>query len=345
MMQNERGNVIRILITNLPAIIAIALMSLVLNIVLDYNFILSFIVLAIAYVVLGIIVEIVLEKISVSNRKKQPVSQVNRQPRPKVTDDQQDTQPVRKISTAPYAEYAAERLKKTKLNFNDLLVVDSRESIEKKNEETENKVTIINDYSTLLKKVKPKETPIPVTKTVSVEKINEEKQEVKEIKPVIKEKVQPAIKEKEQEKEVLFTDTSDSFEDFTVKPADALEAESIKIRNEIDKRLANDSKVTLPAKKKISPLPETFTFDKNVKDDKEEQEKPELKEIPQDLKITSEPTVVDSDIEEFNEISFTSDEVKAEDDDKAVADSELISQLYQPVEVKKKQPFWKRFFQ
>lgn len=337
-MQNERGNVIRILITNLPAIIAIALMSIALKVVLNYNFILSFIVLAIAYVVLGIIVEMILDKMALSDVKRQPVVQVNKQGKPKIVDltDEPKKQPARKISTAPYAEYAAERLRKTKLNFNDLLVVDNNNNETViKNEETDNKVTIINDYSALLKKVKPKETVAPVSKTVSVEKINEEKAE-----KVVAEK--PLTKDTE----LFTTETSNSLEDFTVKNADDLEEESNKIKNEIDKRLSTDNKFALPFnKKKASTPPETFTFEKNVNTEKEEQEpnKDEPKDIPQDFVITNEKTNEENNIDDFDDISFKAEEINAEND-KAVADSELINQLYKPTEVKKKQPFWKRWF-
>lgn len=138
-MQNERNRFINVLKTNIPAVIVILIMTIALKIALDYNVILSFIILCIAYVVLGIIVEFILEKIEGTRTVQEPQYRSERQVKPKLVDLSDDSditikqRPVRKITTSPNAAEVAQRLRKTKLNFDDLLTLsDTPQTVRRK---------------------------------------------------------------------------------------------------------------------------------------------------------------------------------------------------------------------
>lgn len=342
-MKKEKNTIINVLKTNIPAIIVILIMTIALKIALDYNVILSFIILCIAYVVLGIIVEFILEKIEGPQTRQATSYRTERQVRPRLVDLTDDSdisvkerkeRPVRRISTSPSAAEVAQRLRKTKFNFDDLLTLsDTNDSKVKEEKVITNKVSIINDYSTLLNKAKqPKESETEETvvkNTVNVGKITDDT---------------PVDKAEKVEKEKRTVDESFTFmddNDFSVKSADHLESVSQKIKSEVDKRLSDSRQSKLPYKKKKSdPLMEDLTFD--IKEEEKEEEKKIEVESLDDFKITREEEK--SEDEALEDIFFEPDSV--EGNDMAVADSDLINELYteKEEEPKKKQPFWKNLF-
>ena len=348
-MQNERDKVINILKTNLPAIVVILLMTIALNIALDYNVFLSFIVLSIAYVVLGIVIEMILERFSSTTTKtyeRQAHSQTStKSVQPKLVDLTHDEnisikkKPVKKITTSPSAAVVAQRLKKTKLNFDDLLALSDTAESKSKDETvvfTQSKVSVINDYSTLLNKVKAKEnsseSEANVSKTVSVEKITETVE--KDIK----------VDEEDTFDEEFSFDDNDNFDEFSVKSADTIEYESKKIQSEIDKRLLdNKSTVVPPIKKKTTSLLESLSFNFKSKEEEKEEVEEEVEDLD-DFQVVKEEETYEEEV--LDDVSFDV-EAMDENGDKAVADRNLINELYttsKEPEVKKKQPFWKRLF-
>ncbi|NLN03826.1 MAG: hypothetical protein GX166_03255 [Clostridiaceae bacterium] len=337
-MQNERNRFINVLKTNIPAIIVILIMTIALKIALDYNVILSFVVLCIAYVVLGIIVEVVLEKIEGAKTVREPVHRSERQARPKLVDLTDDSdieikqRAARRITTSPNAAEVAQRLRKTQFNFDDLLTLSDTPEAKKREEKVfTSKVSVINDYSTLLNKAKqakkePEVEETEVKSTVSVEKISDSE----------------AYDRFESER----TDIDESYtfmddNDFTVRPAEDLESVSEKIKHEVEKRLSDSKKTIFPKRKKGTALMEDLTFD--TQEEEEEIEKVEEVENLDDFKIERKEDKKEEEV--LEDIFFEPDGVDG--NDMAVADADLIDELYteKEEEPKKKLPFWKNLFQ
>jgi hypothetical protein len=334
-MQNERNRFINVLKTNIPAVIVILIMTIALKIALDYNVILSFIILCIAYVVLGIIVEFILEKIEGTRTVQEPQYRSERQVKPKLVDLSDDSditikqRPVRKITTSPNAAEVAQRLRKTKLNFDDLLTLsDTPQTVRSEEKVLASKVSVINDYSTLLNKAKqtqeePEAAQTEIKSTVSVEKITDENYNKIESKK---------------------TDIDESYtlddNDFTVRPAEDLESVSKRIKHEVEKRLSDSKKTIFPRRKKGTSLMEDLTFD-NQEEEKKTENIDTVEKLD-DFKIVREDDKKDD--EALEDIFFEADGV--EGNDMAVADTDLINELYteKEEEPKKKQPFWKNLF-
>ncbi len=356
-MQNDRDNIIKVLKTNLPAIIVIAIMTIALKIALNYIMILSFIILSICYIVLGIVVELVMERFALvsedKGRQKENVDTdiYQHSKKPRIVDMTNQKTEVKetpkRINTSPYASQAAERLRKTKINFDDYMSQKDESSKKEipyfSSQKTENNtvpdkpagVTIINDYTSLLNKVRQSDEKLSTKKEEEKEVIKEEK---KEVKPEPQKPESSDENDKGSIKDLLFGSKKELYEDFSVKTASDLENESDRIKNEVDKRLNDTNKVSLPYRKKKQAPPDDIIID--TKGDLKHEDDVE-KDLPEDFVLKTETSEVQEDIDE---ISFDVISNKDENNDKAVADSDLISELYKETENKKKQPFWKNLF-